>query len=273
MKKYLLGFILLSNSYLTAQITFEHSYPFAQSVCQDRLALNDIGGGDYKYIYTCYSSNELRIFNLDHSVYFVVNVPVALINEGEYTIGYVTRSLFDCDSSQFEYAIMPGNPRKNFYVFRQDGTLLFERDSSIAPYTLGAYSGSYDLRPIVNTPSGTKLFLAKVDSNGSIPTVDVYSLCGTLPEMIKDVKSNETFVEVFPIPASSLVHFKFNLPSNYETYELIICGAFNNVISSVIIHTIEGVDINTAEYASGLYYYSLRKNNKILNSGKFIISR
>ncbi len=271
--KYL--FLLLSTS-SSAQITYEHTYPYVQGPSGDRIQLADIGGNDFKYIYVDYSTNELNLFNLDHTAYATVSVPITLNNGGEYTIGYVTKSLFDCDTNMFEYAILPGGGgRNNFYVFRQDGSLLFERDSCLAPYGFGEFSGSYDVRPIVNTPAGAKLFLAKADSAGSFQTVDVYSLCGTLPQDIIEGNINfESFVKIFPNPGTGQLHFQFQLPDNIRKYELVIYSSSGNIISvEKIIGTSKEYYLDDSQLSSGTYNYTLNSTNKIIQSGKFIISK
>ena len=56
-----------------------------------------MGNNGYKYMYIDFQANQLKLFNLDHSPYSTTNVPVSLVNTGEYTVGYVTKALFDCD--------------------------------------------------------------------------------------------------------------------------------------------------------------------------------
>lgn len=262
-------FLVLS---VKSQITYEQSYPFVGSSCMNRIQLSDIGNGDFKFYYTCYSSNELRIFNLDHSSYRTISVPILLNSPGDYEIGYVSKDLFDCDSTLIEYAIMPSDLRKNFYIFREDGTLLFERDSTIAPYTLAQSSGSFDSRPIMNTPSGTKLFLAK-NVNGNLPFIDVYSLCGTLPLSINKTQG-ESFVQVFPSPSKSIVHFKLRLPDNFEEYQITIFNDKGQVVSKVErLWVSDEFDFNAERFGAGIYYFELRsKSGKNIKSGKFIIT-
>src|SRR5947207_8455481 len=109
MKKILICLIMLLTQKTIAQITYEHSYPGANSTAWARLTIINLGNNEYKYFYVDYGTNELKLFNLDHSPYATSNLPITLIDEVHYTVGYVTKSLFDCDSTMFEYAIMPGD--------------------------------------------------------------------------------------------------------------------------------------------------------------------
>lgn len=264
---------LLINSISMGQITFEHTYPMVNDPSIARPILINLGDNEYKYMYVDYATNELKLFNLDHSSFLNVSFPIPLINWGEYTVGYVTRTLFDCDTNMLEYAIFPTNWSNSFYIFRENGTLLFQRDSSIGPYCFGCYSGSHDIRPIVNSPAGAKLFLSKANNNGSLLSVDIYSLCGTLPinNMDEINVSTTQFVKTYPNPSSWSVDFEFQLPSNYENYELIIYSSIGEAINRVKINN------STKKYKignlnSGSYIFMLNSEFKLLETGKFIIS-
>ncbi|MBP9790406.1 MAG: T9SS type A sorting domain-containing protein [Bacteroidia bacterium] len=266
---------LLLNYASIAQITYEHTYPASGSPSQAIVDLVDIGNNDLKFLYTDYSLNELRIFNLDHSPFATIVVPIQLLNRNEYSIGYVTKSLFDCDSTMFEYAIMSGIYHNNFYVFREDGSLLFQRDSVVPAYCIGCFIGSHDVRPIVNTSNGAKLFLLKADSIGFPQTVDVYSLCGSLPMSTNDLlEDNQVHVKIFPNPGRNEVNFQFELLESLAKYEITIYSPTTEVIFSKIISASDlELNLNTISFSSGSYFFTLKSKNKILQTGKFIIVR
>lgn len=259
------------------QITYEHTFPGPQCAISAQVLLINMGNNDYKFSYIDYAANQLKLFNLDYSPYISINVPITLTSQAEYTIAYVTWSLFDCDTTMFEYAIMSNNWRNNFYIYRQDGTQLFERDSTIAPYCFGCIGGSYEIRPIKNSPVGSKLFLHHADTLGLFTTTDVYSLCGTLP-IITDImemdNSSANFVQEYPNPSSGEAEFKFDLPSNFQSYDLVIFNSSGNVINTIKISgTTTKYRIEEKSISSGSYFYTLKTKDKILQSGKFIISK
>ncbi len=261
-------------SSLLAQITYEHTYPFVQSQEETRVQLVDIGDNEYKYIYVDHSQNQLRIFNLDHSEYSTITFPVA-VDPAEFYVGYVTKSLFDCDTNMYEYAIMSrSNWRNSFYVFREDGIELFREDSTLAPYCFGCYLGSYDVRPIINTPLGAKLFLAKATANGDLPTLDVYSLCGSLPDQVLDLVGQSSSVMLFPNPSSSEVNFVVDLPTNLEQLDLLVFDVTGSVVKRwPIANGQTKFVLNTSQFSSGLYTYSLMSNHKLYETDKFIITK
>src|SRR5437868_224249 len=57
----------------------------------------------YKYIYYDIATTQIRIYNLNHSIYKIITVPPQP-NAYSITIQYVTERLFDNDSTDIEYA-------------------------------------------------------------------------------------------------------------------------------------------------------------------------
>lgn len=269
--KLFLCFVIQSVSGFS-QITFEHSYPSVQSSCSTKVQLVDMGNDDYKYFYVCYPLNELRIFNMDHSSFFTLVVPVNLMNDGEYEIGYLTKSLFDCDTTMFEYAVLPKVWRNTFYIFRQDGTVLFQQDSTIAPYTIAQASGSYDARPIINTPSGTKLFLAKADVNSFYNTYDIYSLCGSLPQSIGG-NQEFNYIQAYPSPSNNSVRFNIDLPSNISEYSFRILNFFGELVQVSTRLNSPFVSFDGSQLPSGIYFFQLLNKSEVIETCKFILTK
>lgn len=268
--------LMLSTASIKAQITFQHTFPVSVGTGQQTIpVIINLGKNEYKYFYVDYFANQIRLFNLDFTNYCTVNVPVTLINSNHYQIGYVTRTLFDCDTSMFEYAIMPSSTFGTFYVYHQDGTLLFQKDSSLAPYYFGIYGAAYDVRPIMNTPNGAVLFLAIPDSSGLVIGENVFSLCDSLPEQINETTLfNKSFVNIFPNPTANTLTFEINPPDNINEYELVIID--NNAKELKREKINKGSNkytIDVSAFSGGAYFYSLCTKNKAFQTGKFIITK
>lgn len=259
------------------QIVYESSYPGPNSPSSSRLQLVQLSDTEYKYAYVDYATNQLKLFYLNHTPYITLTVPVTMVNEAEYVVAYITRSLFDCDTSKFEYALMPPqNPNKTFYIFRQDGTILFQRDSTIAPYCFGCFGGAYDVRPIVNTPTGAKLFLYSPDpQTGNFLATDVYGVCGTLPSGLdQQPVAPGAYIQAAPNPATGSIRFMLDLPSNTGTYEIQLYNATGQLMETLPLApgTREKQYDNTA-LQSGIYFYNLCSKGKILQTGRMVFVR
>lgn len=268
--------IMISAVSVKAQIIYEHTYPGPQSPSEARPVVINMGGSDgYKYLYVDYQTNQLRLFNLDHSNFATVTVPTLLTNNSEYRIGYVTWSLFDCDTTMFEYAVLPSIWKNTFCIYRQDGSVVFKKDSTLAIWCVGCYDRSYEQLPIYNTPVGAKLLLSKSDSLGFSKTIDVYSLCGSLPTNVSLTNAGSTsHLKVFPNPTDMTVNFEVTPTNNFEKLELVVFDITGQEIRRETVG--QGYRLYTLDVSylpSGTYPFSLYSNGQKLDSGKFIISK
>jgi hypothetical protein len=205
-----------------------------------------------------------------------IEVPEPFIKHGQiigsFQVLYITRTLFDCDSSNLEYAYYnPGSPYVKFYIMSVDGTHLFEKDSSRGPYGYGNMMGGSDfIRPIVNTPNGAKLFVQNFKGMNFI-----YSLCGSLPTDVFDFNfAEKNSVKIYPNPASNTLTFEINLPDNQNQYELVIMDVSSNQLVRKSLNAQSlNYSINVENLSSGTYMYSVCSKNKAVQNGKFIITK
>ena len=243
------------------QFTYEHTFtipnPGGISVY-----LTDIGNNNYKWVATNYSTDQFSLYNLDYTPY-MLNVSIAVPTYGgAYQIGYITSTLFDCDSINLEYAIMP-----QFSVYRTDGTLLFSKDSVTTLWGYGAVMGSIEVHGVENTPAGAKLNLM----NNHFKQY-VYGLCGMLPEGIDKINQSNTYIQEFPNPASHQINFNIISPNNYETFVLTIFDSSFRPVKTTSISGIKTqINLDMESLSSGTYFYSLQSKNKVFQTGKFII--
>jgi len=262
-----------------AQVNYESTYLLTPS---QEWFLTDLGNSDYKYVIYAYDSSRFSLYNLDHSPFILdIQIPFAVVDTPTntyYRLGYITRSLFDCDSTTIEYAIMLDIPKAtlhpNFAIYRTDGTLIFSKDTVGTMFCVGCGSGSWEVHPIMNTSAGAKLYLFNYDSVGYYQRTFVYGLCGTLPEMVTELGQSSFYVKVYPNPSSSMIHFELTLPSSYEEYELIVFNAHFQTIKTSAVRGIKTrIDLDNESLSSGTYFYSLQNKHKVFQTGKFIISK
>lgn len=258
----------------SAQITYEHTYivPTPQPAGQEFFVTN-LGNNNYKYVlWDVYNAN-FSLYNLDHSPY-MLNIPLPVSDSGRHAIGYITTTLFDCDSTNIEYALIESSvgPGTTFLIYRTDGTQLFARDSVTTMFCVGCLGGSQDILGVVNTPIGAKLYLF----NGlTVPTeFYVYGLCGILPTNITEVSQSTQYVTVYPNPTVGQINFEISPPSHFDYYNLTILNSSFQPIKTV---EVKGrnvlVNLDTETLSSGTFFYSLQNKNKVIQTGKFILSK
>ncbi|GIV35569.1 MAG: hypothetical protein KatS3mg031_3104 [Chitinophagales bacterium] len=235
-----------------------------------------ISADETKYFFSDTITNTFSLYNLDFTP-FMENIPVpepfAMNSSARMQVVYITRTLFDCDSTNIEYAYYaPTNSNKPFRIMRTDGTVLLYVDSANGPYCSGGCLGFTDVVvPIRKTSDGTKLFVQKYTPAQQIY---IYSLCGDLPVEIFDFKQEQSFIKVFPNPASEQLTFQINLPDNKNEYELVILDNNAKEIQREKINYWDNrYTVDVSRLNSGTYYYTLRTKYKPYQSGKFILNK
>jgi hypothetical protein len=275
MKKFVLFILILWSASVTAQITLDTTIYTWNAIGYDFYPVK-LSTNETKYYIQDTLSNTFTLYNLDFTP-FLQNVsvpePYLPFSHGMSVI-YLSRTLFDCDSSNIEYAYTAIGPYyRPFYIMRTDGTELFKLDSSLAPWALGTLNGSQDIRPIMNTEDGAKLFLYYPSNTKDL---NIYSLCGSLPTGFNIIinKNEYSIINVFPNPSTGLINFQINLPDNIFKYELIIYSSSGN---ELIRKPINGSVINNYfdlnVFSSGNYFYKLISETEEKVVGKFIIQK
>lgn len=236
-----------------------------------------ISVNETKYYVQDTLTNTFNLYNLDFSP-FLLNVAVPE-SYSPFTknmeVIYISRTLFDCDSTNIEYAYTAiGSGFNPFYIMRTDGTMLFKLDSALAPYVIGALNGSQDIRPIMNTESGAKLFLYYPKNTNNLY---IYSLCGTLNNNLFSMTNtifNESFVNVSPNPSTGVVSFQMILPDNLNTYSIRILDSKGRTLTSKLLDNNNfNNTFNFESFSNGQYYYNVYQNNLVYYSGKFLIAK
>ena len=237
-----------------------------------------ISDNETKYVFIDTVGNKFSLYNLDLTP-FVLNVtpPAPLFNGNYYySVMYLTRTLFDCDSTNIEYLFASQTQGFNkLWILRTDGTVLFQADSTRGPYCLGCPGGTSFLKPILETEGGTKLVLMN-DNPPGVKNISIYSLCGQLPVGIYkfETQQQEALVELFPNPASGELNFRFNLPDNINDYELTLLNSNSQEIGKHRLRSSKAeIVIDVINYSSGTYYYQLSSKNKTIQSEKFLIAK
>ena len=271
MKKLFLGLLLIAGISSEAQITLEHTYPNTGN--GNFLMFTQLDATTYKYIDFEPQSSQFTIYNLNHSLYLNVNIPITFVSgSAQYQIAFVTKSLFDCDTSSIEYALSflgDGSPftyPKKFYVFRTNGTQLANIDSCcFMNYSNGWQYGPLYNEPIVNTPTGTKIILRCLDGSSRI-----YSVCGSLP--CQDCSSftttgiatytnhpKEGSITNYPNPSSGQTTIEYELPQGATIADLVFYDmAGREVKRYKVSNAFKDILISTDELAAGTYYYQLQ---------------
>lgn len=254
MKKILVAVFILFAINVKAQLTFENSY---LNVPYDNFLLIKLGLNEYKYFIHDSDSSIFRLYNLNHSLFLKVNVPISSTSY-IYDVTYISRSLFDCDSTNIEYAAIDPNPPYEFIIFRTDGTIIQTLTGCrYLNYSDGKKYGPYYNQPIVNTPMGTKLIL---NCNSS---VSVYSVCGTLFSnnlgLNLNTNSDLELSSAYPNPTHEFTKIDYALPDGVNSGEIIFYTLQGNIIKRFKVdRTFNNLLISVLDIPIGTYIYQLQ---------------
>ncbi|MHB8402882.1 MAG: T9SS type A sorting domain-containing protein [Bacteroidia bacterium] len=273
MKIYIYVAFILFAINVKAQITLDNIVYPKCGIGTDFFTVQ-ISKTETKYLFEDTTTNTFSLYNMDFTP-FMTNIAVPRpFAHWTYQVLYVTRSLFDCDSTNIEYVyqstlISTGT----FYIMRTDGTQLFRLDSASGPYSYGGSLGGSDIiQPIRSTSAGTKMFLQGITTSSKIY---IYSLCGTYKNNIFDYRNaNQSVVKIFPNPTSGTLTFQINPPDNMNDYELVIFDTNAKELRRERINSGNNkYVIDVSNFSSGAYYYSLSTKDKTAKSGKFILTK
>lgn len=253
-----------------AQITFESNYPNPSLTDKKDFGIVKLDSAEHKYYYINYPNSTITLYNLDHSIYKTITMPFVYNNTlPNYRIYYLSKVLFDCDDSNLEYLLTynnlvnPPNDTLFVQVYREDGTLLFNADSTEFQISFGGMamfkSGIYQ------TEQGTKMILTKRNKSW-----DIYSLCGTLPAMLQEADLNYN-KNPFPNPSASSVTIPYNLPAGVNYGNLKIVDASGKEVRNFKVdNSFNTIILNVEQLDAGNYVYYLETEKGISGSKKFI---
>lgn len=229
----------------------------------------------FKYVYYDAITTQIRLYNLNHSIYKVITVP-SQPNAYSITIQYVTERLFDNDSSDIEYAaIILQNPvppgHYDTKIYDEFGNTLLSVDSATFYYGLGGNFGNPVSVPIFNSDSGTKMIMWY--QNGPVRTSLIYCLPGRLENeqyvngsCSGDPMSNDPNIisgpemqNPYPNPTNNTTTVPFKLPEGETQGELVFFDVAGNEVKRYNVdNTFNEILISSSDLAPGTYYYNLQ---------------
>ena len=258
----LLFAVLLSAVIAHSQIVFEHNYPGSTYITK-------LANSGNKYFLMDWNNNQCKLYNMDHSVWKTINLPVPAGNY-LYDIRYVSETLFNLDAKvELAYVNYSYDTTLFYYsyvtkVINEDGTELL------------AIPGAQYSEVISTMGNGTK-FLAYVYNYSVAPyTVNtlVYSVPGqVLSDGPADIGLPEISSPAFPNPCSTSVTIPYSLPVGTVSGEILLIDNKGNTVKTYRVDkTFNNLQLNTAGMPKGLYFYRIKAGDKYSSGGKIIIN-
>lgn len=275
-KMFFLVLLLIATRTSHAQITYEQTYPNGSQFAGNLHPVQLTGVG---YVYCLYDIAQLqiRLYNLNHSLYTTINIPALPANAASIRISYVSNTLFDMNSTNMEYIIQYTAPVTNnsnrVCVYRDNGTLLFQKDSVFLDPAYYTETPS----AIFSTPSGTKMILSS-----QFGPAYVYALAGTLPcyacsptPPLSDGPDGENphrSALPFPNPSSETTTVPYQLPEGEHSGWLVVYDQLGQEVKRFqVTDQFDSLLVGTADLAVGTYNYRIEANGKTVQGRQLIV--
>lgn len=259
-----------------AQISVEAVYPQGSSNLFGHLHLVRLTSGDK---YCQFYSSSFVLYNLNHTVFRTVNFPTLPSGSNLNYIYFVTDALFDQNPADVEFMVIYNTPSMsnfaNMGIYRENGTLLFHRDSVMPPPNT-----VYMEDMIFKTSAGTKMILSRPSQIGG--DAFVLALPGNLPcrecgigplQVESNNGQGSTGVgSPYPNPAADHTTIPYALPEGERTGWLVLFDLAGKEVKRMqITNTFTSVLLSTEDVAAGTYSYRIESGQKVLPGEKLII--
>lgn len=264
-----IGALLLGVS-VNAQISLEHSYTVPQSEGERDLQIINLEISGYKYALIDKGANQVRLYNLNHSVWKTININVPSGYSSWYP-AYISEKLVNSDNNVELFIDLGGNPNAagKVLLINENGNVLTTIDSA----SIGS-----EIPEVQTVGNSTYKLVLKCGKDKWC----VYNLPGTIPcdkcgnglgvgKPGKGITSGnvgnpapnpskaQTTVEyTLPIGATSGIIDVYNINGQkVKTYKV------DNTFSSLLI--------DNSELNSGTYYYYLTSNGERSETKKMVV--
>lgn len=127
---------------------------------------------------------DFQVYNLDFTLYADVDIPTS-IDTTYFGLYLITRTLFDCDSTQLEYMVAhtawePDVP--SVKILHEDGTEFFSLEG-YSEFMMGIIENLDPLRrSVVSDATGSTIIFEQAPTNGE-KISRIYHFCGQVPQL------------------------------------------------------------------------------------------
>lgn len=264
MKRIILtGWFLFLIATLYGQITLHKTYNYSATV----VKLETLG---YKYYLMDVPNSQVRIYNMDHSVFKTINCSVP---NGYYLsdIKYVSENLFNSDSQielAYTYYQYVATSTSYYYMYgakviNETGTVLqpidgaqylYVNKTGDAEYKLFAYCFDYSVFP------------EKVWTN-------IYNISGfpVFSASISD-KQQDVLLKAWPNPASEVIRLQYELPVNVKSASMNVYDSSGRKVKNFAIDShSDHIAMNVNDLAAGTYLFNIEYDNIRTDTKKIVI--
>ena len=270
MKKILLIALIAFVINIKAQLTLEHIYNLKPSSnpYPGYLQLANLTSGGYKYYFKD-SSNAIKIYNLNHSLYKTINISVPTGTEIEQ-IYYLSDQLFNTDTLiEFGFTNYNGSASVfSFGVYNENNNALFYRPINANNFQVFNVGGNFKFSfKSVDPYFPDSIFIYALP--GSLPC----DACGGVYTGIQPVNNNKhKMPNPYPNPTGGQTTIPYTLPNNEKKGKITFYDMSGKQVKEFLVDdTFNNLIFQSGDLSAGTYYYQLTTNGGISESKKLIV--
>lgn len=256
MKKIILLGSLFMTSFLQAQISLENTYNAGSTGAS--LTIIDLANSGKKYMMTDVTSGNIKLYNLNHSLWKTINFPTIAGFSPIYPYN-VSEHLFNLDN-QIEVLMVYMNTSTNPATLQ---TRIFnEVGTTVADFPNRNFHNIVDAGA-----NGWKLLL----TDGNL-TREVYSVPGTSSNLgINDDNEISTSeLLAYPNPGSTVLNIPYEL-NNGGNGQITIYSSTGQIIESFTVDSnFNNLVLDISNYGIGSYYYQVSSNGILSSTIPFV---
>jgi hypothetical protein len=250
--------VLFLSTASRSQIVLEHLYENPEA-----FGLIKVDSNDWKYV--CFNMHDtIQLYHLDHTLDRIIVLP----SKSTQSLVIVAKNLFDLDG-KYQCMTYTATYPASIQVFREDGTVIFRRDS--AHLGSGGSSPRGIGMPIENqsglipTKNGTKMILWARDDK-TYGRREIYSLPGKLPESSSSLAVNNPYRQqslqfqlfAYPNPSRGRTRIAYELPLGVSQGEIVLSNEVGLEIRRFrVSNAFNDILIDQSNFVNGTYFYKL----------------
>lgn len=242
-----------------SQINIENSYV-------GNLQVSNLTSGGYKYYNIDLVSNQVKVYNTNHSIYKTINLPTPTGSDVYKDVILLSDNLFDTDNL-IEFILLYKNSLSPVLflgkVINENGTVILQNNRT--SFQVFNISGSFKLK--CKSINGDSTIIYSL--SGSLPC----DACGGPTSIVKNNSTTtNTLPNAYPNPTSTQITIPYTLTNSDTKGKINIYDINGKILREYNVdNTFEILILDTQEFSAGTYYYNLTSNSGVSDAKKIIV--
>ena len=260
-----------------AQITLENSYPATSS--SQLMQVVELVKSGYKYQTLDYTNKNLKLYNLNHSLFKSINLPTPagfFLNSA-----IVSDSLFNTDNLVevaytyygYNYTVTPLTYTTETKIIDENVSNIFTLPQGTSPsiYYTGSANG---YKMIINVDSVNKTALKQTNVYslvGGLP-IHLQTHAGSNPTGLITTNNSELLTSAAPNPSSNRTTIGYQFPKGESSGIIVIYNINGKELKQYVVdNTFNTLELDNSDLSSGTYFYQVSTSSGKSSAKKMLV--